>query len=516
MSERAHDNALASENETATVEHPQPQVAPRDTSHLDRTWKQSHHRSPNEKETAELIELIDGGTAKVTAVLDNGAELDDSQIKELRSALDRHRSRLMTLVTELPHGSPLLAKAFATSDGVTRVVSRLESLARGRVAGVQTANDAAQGDAAEKLFVADRIAPPGFCDTAPQHVAPCQLDQVTRDRYRRYVTNIVSTAAANWNLAITNLHVEEKLKRETDSFEKKLGELLMGALFGVLGSVVTAVAHHGIEKVFHPHGSAEGGHDAHASTQAAHTTTPKEHASPSKDAHDASPSKEGHDAASSQEASPSILAETVKEAGDKLVDKTMDATKEGLSLKKLDEAAVAKVEIPDDRAGFLDAMKGGPDQWKASIMSNLDRLLDVDLAALVGGLPGEENVSVPKFEARISATLKRFDDQVHAITDDVRPIVVIPPKGPVRRALTKKHMAPNPQLHGEWKNSDTWTGKWSFVRWIDDDMAEMAVARSEQVSGNGANTTYRTSSDATFWDESSQTRIASELPKDNQ
>jgi hypothetical protein len=276
----------------------------------------------------------------------------------------------------------------------------------------------------------------------------------------------------------------------------------MGALFGIVGSLVTAAAHHGIERAFHPEAHAETKVPAHG---ASHET------SAAKTEHGASRSKETEEAASSHEARPGILEETVKEVGGKLVDKGADATKEGIGIKKL--AKAAEPTIPSDRDEFLQTMKNAPDAWKRSITANIDQLFDVDLAALVGGLPKEEEVSVGKFEAKIGATLQRFDDQVLAIKElsGTHPIVVVPRQGPVRRALVTKEMRRNPNLHGEWKNADVWTGKWSFVRWIDADMVELAVARSQQIDGNAANTTYRTASDGAFWDEASRNRIAAEL-----
>jgi hypothetical protein len=81
-------------------------------------------------------------------------------------------------------------------------------------------------------------------------------------------------------------------------------------------------------------------------------------------------------------------------------------------------------------------------------------------------------------------------------------MMVALPNGSVRQALISPETAANPRLQGEWKNAPTKTGKWKFVRWIDEEMREMAVAKASQRDVTAA-AQVRWAGDANFWDAAS-------------
>jgi hypothetical protein len=70
----------------------------------------------------------------------------------------------------------------------------------------------------------------GYCDTAAQGVAPCELDAATRGRYRERVAEVVLKARSAWREAIRTLLRERKLQPSLGGNPEQLAHALVGVL----------------------------------------------------------------------------------------------------------------------------------------------------------------------------------------------------------------------------------------------------------------------------------------------
>lgn len=440
--------------------------------------------TPAEKRVEQMIGILRRQVDKVSADLDAGAgKIDPTLIAHMRRVLSDERGELLTALTNLPSGSALQMEGFAMSSRVTQVITRLDAIAGAHDGRAAVGITELQGDDRALVFqAAEEEAPAGYCDTASQGVEPCDLDPSTRDRYRRRVAAAVDKARENWKLAIAAAQIEEKLNKGKLTFEQQLGELLLGALFGVLGAGVKALAAHGLKKV------------DKALTR-----------------------NEWDDAIGVMQ--PKGVDPDVLKAGQGIVDKTVEKgtpmaqskLKEGITAQQLAEQA--RQPTPSDREGFLATLKTAPDQWHDAIIMNLDRLFDADLASLVAAMPLESpKLSLPTFEARIKHLVTSFEQQVQPIgqlsLSHPHPVKVVSAHG-VRLALAANERKPNKELHGEWRTVPVNTGKMTFVRWIDDEMKAMAMARARQGDAY-ADTQMRAADDASYWDAQSLQVLAAE------
>lgn len=437
-----------------------------------------------EKRVEQMIGILRRQADEVTAKLDAGAgKVDPALIAHMRRVLSEERGELLTALTNLPSGSALQMDGFATSNRVTQVITRLDAIAGAHEGRAAVGVPEVQGDDRALVFqAAEKEAPAGYCDTAPQGVEPCDLDPTTRDRYRRRVAAAVDKARENWKLAIAAAQIEEKLNKGKLTFEQQLGELLLGALFGVLGAGVKALTAHGLKKV-----------DKVLTRN------------------------EWDDAIGVMQ--PKGVDPDLLKVGQGIVDKTVEKgtpiaqskLKEGITAQQLAEQA--KQPTPSDRESFLASLKTAPDQWHDTIIVNLDRLFDADLASLVEAMPLESpKLSMAAFETRIRDLVTKFEQQVQPIGQlsltHPHPVKVVSAHG-VRLALVGNERKPNKDLHGEWKSVPVNTGKMTFIRWIDDEMKDMAMTRARQTD-RFADMQMHAADDASYWDDQSLKRLAAE------
>lgn len=442
--------------------------------------------SANAERVAHLIAIVDRHARTVTGRLDEGiaGDIDLGEVNAMRSSLEQERASLLVAVTNLPTGSPLMMRAFAASDRISHVITRLDQLSKTHEKKAERSSELASGSKAELSEAAAAKVPDGYCDTAPQQTAPCHLSVRKREQYRAHIRKVTGMAARNWTAAIYKAQIDEKLKRKELTFEQQLGQLLLGVLFDVIGLAAKAGAHKAIDRAdqalgttYHVPGATiiEGGLEP-ASKQIA---------------------KAGAD---------QIVAKGAPIAQAKL--------REGTTAQQLAARASQATSIPADRDAFLASIQDAPTQWELSIHHGIDQLLDSDLEALVVGLPDTASQLQPTyFEGRVRDLVTRFQQQVMAVDlaplDECRPVQVITGKGAVRYGLVRAEKAMSKELHGEWKYVPVHTGKYTFVRWLDEDMRNMAVEKAVQQDAT-AGAFMRTASDASFWDEKSLQLLAGE------
>jgi hypothetical protein len=447
-------------------------------------WTDAGSSSAMEKRVEKMIDKLQRDVQQVTKELDAGAaKVDPSLITHMQRVLQEERGALQTALVNLSSGSGLQIQAFATAHEATAVLTRLDAVAAGHQAQARTGLPSVDDDErALVLQAAEEEAPAGYCDTAVQGVAPCDLDPTKRDRYRRRVATAVGKARENWKNAIAAAQIEERLKQNTLSFEQKLGELLFGVLFGVLGAGLKALAAKGIDK---------------ANTFL--TKNAWDEATGFMEARSPDPA----------------MVKLAQRAADSTVEKGIPVAqaklKEGITAQQLE--AQAKQPGPSDRTTFLASLKTLPDQWHDSIIINLEKLFDVDLASLVKALPLDSPIlSVDAFETRIKELVTKFEQQVQPVgqmsMNPSRPLKVVTAHG-VKHALVAAEQKPNKEMHGEWKSVAVNTGKWRFLTWIDDDMKDMALSRARQTD-EYADAQMKAANDASFWDEQSLRMLAAE------
>jgi hypothetical protein len=424
---------------------------------------------PAATEIEQLLVILDRQLSTIVPRIDGDAgDMEATEIKPMRDALSQERSELMSAVTQLPKGSPLIVKAFEATDNVNRVISRLDALVRARSAGESVREDEHQADRSTAISDAAAQDPDGYCEGANDEVAPCGLPVTKRDKYRREITARVLLASNSWLAAVNALHVEEKLKALTPTFERQVGQLLLSMLFDVVGEVAKGATTKGID---------------HASKS---LVTEIEH--------------EGTFAVTKYGPHPDTTA-AMKKGAEKAVSKASPVAQQKVGLTAQQLAASA---APPSRDDFLMTMKSAPTLWANKIVSQLDLLFDDDLAALRNGIPSGDKLTQPAYEERIRADLKRFEEQVQSLSalSPPRLVQVFSQSGQSRYALARPEERSNNALHGEWRGSATPTGKWSFVTWVDDDMKDMALGTAVQRDVTATAATVA-STDAGFWDDRS-------------
>lgn len=459
---------------------------PRDLTHLDRIWTNKSRKQVKKSPTQEveqLIAVLDRATAKVSARLQAG-DIDPQEVAPMRYALVQERTDMMDALVKLPSGSPTQLDAFAAVDRLNAVIAKLDALARAHEGRTATATAIPKSEN-ERSDAREQARP--YCDVAPQQQAPCGLDDVQRRTFRSNLRDSIVKARENWKLAIVTRHIEERLRGDGLGFERALGEALLGILFGLVGAAGKALASKGIDMA------------AKKMTQTVHDDVSLTTWKQAPDADDVALAKGG--AGKGIDLGSDLLKGKLK--------------KGGVSAQQLDAAARSSVAIPADRLGFLAVMKSAPDTWADTILLNMNNLFDDDLVSLAVALPlNSPALSIASFEARINDVLDRFQQQVMAVDlapiADVRPIQIITPSG-IRHALVMPEKKPNNSLHGEWRGTRTKTGRWEFVRWIDEDMRDMAVGRAVQQDITSA-AFARAYNDEGFWSEKSLRQLGSSSP----
>lgn len=442
-----------------------------------------------EERVLQLIELVDRHCAEATDHMNKEAEsMDLGLIAHMRDVLRNEQGQLMVALTHLPTGSPLMARAFESADRVPAVISRLQALGRTHESRNSVKDDSThdeQGIIHERL---EKTIPQPYCDTAPQE-GPCYLSVSRRNQLRSVIRDRTQLANTGWTAAINALHIEEKLSQQTLTFEQQLGQVLFGLLFDVISLGAKALIKKGIDKADEALGTSERVYGDVIVTN-------------------------GMDPDS---------AKLAKSTTDHLVGSASPIAKarlaSGITRTQLATRAAESVNVPSDRDGFLMAMKSGPNTWAATILENVDQLFDSDLEALADGMPPAQELSQPAFENKLKACLTRFEQQVMPIRkvgmDQTRPVRVVSAQG-IRYALVSMESAANERLHGEWKDVAVRTGKWDLVRWIDEDMKDMAIAKVKEFDPTWAMTAMVSPTDTSFWSARALERLAHESAEPKQ
>lgn len=441
----------------------------------------AHAGSEPERQAAKILtklqlELAISG--ELLAAGKAGAEMDGAVVEAMISSLERDRQQLSLSIMALPTGGDFATDAFPVVDQAGSTIARLEAVVRANHGKAETSRYASTSDRSANLRKAEAKLPGGYCDgAAAKEDAHCGLDKDARERYRAGVREIVINAQTAWSDAVNSVHVEERFRSNELTFEQRLGQMLLGLLFDVVGSAAAKA----VSKV------------VKSGTKALTTEW------------------DGYPGAS-EGPEPETVAlvkaglTTGADKGVKAVEKSAGSW--GKSAKALQEEA--EIKAPADRLAFLQIMKQAPTNWRDSILKNVDHLYDDDLTALLVGLP-ERAPSQADFEQSIRALLARFDEQVLTVNHEVRPVQVIAADHKVREALVTDEMAVDGTLKGEARHSLVRTGKMKFVRWIDADMAGMALAR-RMAQDTGAAMQVRAFDDTSYWDDASIAAMSEGVP----
>lgn len=450
-----------------------------------------------EKRARDLIAIVNSQvkTAEEGTSGGKASEISRQKLAAMTTLLVTANGELMEAVVNLPSGSELQLKAFEASERAVAVIDRLESLQRAHAARAATQPEAAQGDAAEMFDKADRRVPLGYCDrpSTAQRQAPCELDPGKRANYRDAIRDWATTVHINWSAAVGAVLLDEKTRPRSVSFEQKLGEVLLGLVFNLLTYGAGTVLKIGFD----------------AATKSAHEDArwndgvfaPGAKA----DTSDLDMIKKGAELGISKGAD--FLETKLKEPA--MPDATNAQDEGTMSMHDLaTRATKVSASFPADRVGFVAALKDVPSQWSSNIQSNVKHLLDADLAALVVQLPRDAEIAQSRFERKIEAQLTRFSEQVKAVNRGVRPVKIVAPSGKLRHALIAREEKAEPDLHGEWRGAPVRTGKWTFIRWIDDDLADMAVHEAMNtgtIHDETASFFTAWANDSKFWSDESLT-----------
>ena len=151
-------------------------------------------------------------------------------------------------ILQLPPRSPTATSGFRATDRISRLLERFDALDRAATAKAAVASVSTHESTEETLAEAATLIPTGYCDTAPQDVAPCELDATKRNLYRTRIESDVQIAVTNWVSAIDSKALSQRFKSDGISFEKKLGELVLGSLFGIIGVAAKAGVHAAVDK----------------------------------------------------------------------------------------------------------------------------------------------------------------------------------------------------------------------------------------------------------------------------
>lgn len=399
--------------------------------------------------------------------------MNEAEIRSLAAAIEKNRSELLATLERLPTGDPLMMEAFDLNDRAAAILGRLDSMARAQKARTESAPDPAPSDPGENQQVLAKAAarkPVGYCDSyGKQDPVHCGSEKEQRQTWREEVTRIVLTCHTNWSLAIASRGVEERLKKDELRFEQQLGQMLLGLMFMGLGES----AKFGVSKV------TKAGAKALTSDVG---TFPGVTEAP-------------------DEGDVSLIGKGLQSAAKKGVG-AVEKKATGGHKSAAEVRQEAEVKAPADRTAFLAVLKSAPTQWSNAILGNLTQLYDEDLAALSLGLPASAP-NVGDFEKWIDDLLKRFTEQVGAVNREIRPMQVVGKNGRARHALVTAELRPDGSLHGDSRNSMVDTGKTRFVRWVDEDMAAMANARSVEEDRMNVMQQAHRFDDAAFWSDDS-------------
>lgn len=416
---------------------------------------------------------IDGGQATT---------MDEAELQSMQASIEANRSDLLAISQALPTGDPLMMETFQLTDRAAVVLTRLATISRAVHGHAGNADRAAKGDNAQIFAQASQRAPVGYCDSdGAKDQDHCGLPDAERTEYRRQVTAIVTLTNASWTAAINAKRVDELIKTKEVQFEQQLGQMLLGLMFMGLGEGAKAVVNTGVKKA----------------TKALTTET----------------DLGLYPGVTETVAPDAAVVDLVKSGAQLGVTKGVGALEKAATGHKTvrqlhDEAVVA---APADRAAFLQVMKSAPTTWSYSILGNLTQLYDEDLTALFMGLPKTPPTQAD-FEEWIDGLLKRFSEQVLAVNHEVRPIQILGADKRMRRALVTAETKMDASLHGDARHSLVPTGRTRFVRWVDDDMADMTQAHSvEQNQMNNMKEVHRFD-DAEFWSEDSFALLAKVSP----
>lgn len=401
---------------------------------------------------------------------------DEAGIRAMTDLIDRNRDELGRMVALLPTSAPLQIEAFQLLDRATVVIARLGAVER---AAHGHANSSAPATSdKERIFQqAAAKGPVGYCDgDGKADHDHCGLKDEERAEYRTKISTTVLQMQINWMAAVNAKKVEELLRSNKVPFEQKLGQALLDLLFSGFGA---AAKYAGGKLV----------------SKAVKATTTKTELGTYPGVETNAPSE--------------AVVGAAKKGVDSGIKKGVGAVQKAVTGHKTakqlhDDAAVA---APADRIAFIDIMKSAPSTWSSSILDNLNQLYDEDLASLFVSLPNTAPTQ-GDFEQWIDSMLTRFDQQVLAVNGAQRPIQVVTAGGVLRHALVVSEQRADANLKGDARHSLVDTGKTRFVRWIDDDMSEMAQEHSVQHDPMRAMQEVRRFDDSGFWSDDSLTTLA--------
>ncbi|MEO6774745.1 MAG: hypothetical protein ABI467_17350 [Kofleriaceae bacterium] len=420
------------------------------------------HAQPSAVESTEvLIDVIDRQAIDFERRLDTGTVPSPSEIATARNAFEQEQSELQGHLLQLPARSATMVTAFHASDRISRLLERFDALDRARQARAAVASESTHESDASTLADAESAMPTGYCDEAPQGVAPCQLDVTKRDRYRRRIESDLGLATTNWVSAIDSKALAQRFKKEGISFEKKLGELLFGSLFGIIGLAAKAAVHAAVDKG--------------AQLMAHRIELPNVPGSI------VEPVSAGNIAAAKQ------VGETMTNAGTSAAATHVEAEaneRRTRTTAQLAATAASAIEVASDEHSFIDGLRDAPGKWQTNISAHIDQLFDVDLAGLALGLErAQSQLTVEALKQRIDTALLAFADQVTILDrrSDVIVIGVGMRDGSVKHALVEPERVNSDRFRtGEFAGTTTTvtTGNWTFLRWIDDDLDATALAHA--------------------------------------
>jgi len=406
----------------------------------------------------------------------------EREVTVVRARIAQNHDELEDALARMPPSDPLRSEGVPLLRSARKTIRRLDEIsraARGRDQHGARNPDETQG---QVFAAAEERAPLGYCDsTGATDDANCGLSATERTAYRAKITRFVHLTHTNWSIAITAKHLEEKFRTSAISFEQKLGQMLLDLLFTGFGAAAKLAANKGLDKA------------AKAMTRETDLGI-----------------YPGATEVSGPDPSSVSLVKQGVEAGIKKG--SAAATKAASGRKTAQQVHEdARVAAPADREAFVQTMKSAPTAWSTSILDNLDQLYDTDLAALIVGLPSAP--PTPQvFEAHIDSLLERFQKQVLAVNHAVRPVLIVLAGGRTRSALVTPDMQPNNDLKGEWHGALAPTGKTRFIRWVDDDMAEMANAHHVAENPFALPEVQRVN-DAEFWTKDSLELLRKTTPQ---
>ena len=454
---------------------------------------QSAVTSTVEHRVREQMQLLDQQVELVASRMNKRASMGRDEIEVLRLSIDAGESLLRSTVTELEPGSPMEQQASAVLAKSRDTRALLAAFGNGNDAHQTTEREFGANDGSDH-YARAKERNQGFCDLGPQN-SLCTLTEKERQDFRAGVRASVSLIANNWRQAITSSYINEMFRERNITFEQQLGQIIFSVLFNVITTAGKAGVVKGIDRA-----------ERAASTGVMIEGQWNKVTGPDM--------TEGR----------LVATRAIEKAAAKTEIAAITHERRVGTIRAIDLAirAADSVTMPADRAAFLASLEDAPGNWEATIYSQLKDLFDEDLNTLADRLPElAPRMTTSSIKKEIETQMTRFEHEVLAVTPgtlaETRAVQVVGGHGPVRYALARRKLAPNPSLHGEWKNSPTRTDKWTFVEWIGDDMKYLAVRRSMALPGGGLDVSaaamIRSETDTTFWDEESLPKLATTPPK---